>query len=244
MPPLSFPTPSDSKRVRLLVSVGTVEEALLALSAGADLIDAKNPDAGALGALPAERIAAIRNAIAGRATVTAVIGDHRDAASVLGAADRIAATGVDMVKIGLYPELDRPAVIAALGRRLAATTRLVAVLAADLDPPFELIPDLAKAGFAGVMLDTEGKQGGLLTHQPLARLAEFIALGHAAGLMTGLAGSLRVTDIPVLAPLGPDLLGFRGGLCEHHDRRRPLLAERIRDARTTLTTITRATAAE
>ena len=45
--------------MRLLVSVRSVEEALLAAQGGADFIDLKEPNDGALGGLPVETIAAV-----------------------------------------------------------------------------------------------------------------------------------------------------------------------------------------
>jgi uncharacterized protein (UPF0264 family) len=41
----------------------------------------------------------------------------------------------------------------------------------------------------------------------------FVATARLNGLLTGLAGSLGLADIPPLAALGPDYLGFRGALC-------------------------------
>eukprot|EP01037_Dinobryon_pediforme_P019800 gene19800-20283_t len=104
---------------RLLVSVGSPEEAELAHASGADLIDAKDPAAGALGALSSAAVTAIRRTIGFRAAVTAVAGDHLTAADALAAAETIAATGVDMVKVGFFPEIDATALIAALADRLA-----------------------------------------------------------------------------------------------------------------------------
>ncbi|MEJ1160808.1 (5-formylfuran-3-yl)methyl phosphate synthase [Prosthecomicrobium sp. N25] len=215
---------------KLLVSVADPAEAILALDAGADLIDAKDPAAGALGALPEATIRAIVAAVAGRRTVTAVIGDHEDPGAALDAAARVAGTGVDMVKVGLFPGPGRARLVADLGRALAPQARLVGVLLADRNPDLALVPAAAEAGFAGMMLDTAGKAGGLLTLMGLDRLAEFVALARRHGLMAGLAGSLRVSDIDRLAPLGADLLGFRGGLCEGLDRRRPLRRDAVADA--------------
>ncbi|MGH8719286.1 MAG: (5-formylfuran-3-yl)methyl phosphate synthase, partial [Burkholderiales bacterium] len=45
-------------------------------------------------------------------------------------------------------------------------------------------------------------------------LARFISRAKSLGLMTGLAGSLKVEDVPSLLELGPDYLGFRSALCE------------------------------
>jgi uncharacterized protein (UPF0264 family) len=64
------------------------------------------------------------------------------------------------------------------------------------------------------MLDTAGKStGGLRRHLDPVRLAAFVASARAHGLVSGLAGSLRVADIAPLGRLRPDYLGFRGALC-------------------------------
>lgn len=203
-----------------LASITDAAEARQVLAAGAAIIDAKNPHAGALGALPHDAVRAIVAAVDGRAPVSATIGDFPDmpAAEVARAVAEMAATGVDFVKIGLFPAASLMACLDALAP-LAARQRLVAVLFADREPDFQLLPHLARHGFAGVMLDTANKTGGgLLRYQPPPRLAEFVAQAQQLGLLTGLAGSLKLADIPTLAPIGPDYLGFRGALCHKHAR--------------------------
>ncbi len=207
-----------------LASVTTAEEALQALAAGAHIIDAKNPQAGALGALDAITIKSIVEAVAGRVPVSATIGDFpdMDPDAVAQAVAATAATGVDYVKIGLFPGPGVPGCLASLAP-WAYRQPLVAVLFADLDPDFGILSRLASSGFSGAMLDTAHKDaGGLLTHQPLARLTAFIGQCHDLGMLSGLAGSLSRTDIPRLRPLAPDYLGFRGALCESSTRTRAI----------------------
>ncbi|MFM9834559.1 MAG: (5-formylfuran-3-yl)methyl phosphate synthase, partial [Methylophilaceae bacterium] len=57
--------------MQLLISVKNSEEALIALHAGADVIDLKDPNIGALGALDLETTAQILKVLDGRATVSA-----------------------------------------------------------------------------------------------------------------------------------------------------------------------------
>ena len=59
-----------------LASVRDAEEAELALRAGADIVDLKDPEQGALGALTPDTIAACVKQVAGRAPVSATIGDR------------------------------------------------------------------------------------------------------------------------------------------------------------------------
>lgn len=212
-----------------LASVTDVGEARQVLAAGADIVDAKNPHTGALGALPLDTVRAIVNAVGGHAPVSATVGDFptMEPHAVVHAVDMMAATGVDFVKIGLFRAPALHDCLAALAP-LCSQHRLVAVLFADRNPDIDigLADRLAECGFAGIMLDTLDKSaGGLLRHQPVARLTRFVDHARHLGLISGLAGSLRVTDIPILAPLGADYLGFRGALCRSHARTQSLDTE-------------------
>ena len=203
-----------------LASITGVDEARQAVAAGASIIDCKNPRAGALGALPDEIVRAVVAAVAGRASVSATVGDFpsMDPAVVRDAVVAMARTGVDYVKVGLFPSPELDACLAAL-EPIARRQPLVAVLFADRQPDFSLIPHLAALGFAGVMLDTAGKTGGgLLAHQSPDALADFVRQARRHGLLTGLAGSLKLADIDRLLPIEPDYLGFRGALCRDHAR--------------------------
>src|SRR5207253_9144383 len=84
--------------MRLLVSVRGPVEACAALAGGADVIDAKDPACGALGAVSAERLAAIRRAVGAARPVSAALGDARDEGTVAAAA--AAAAGAAFVKPG------------------------------------------------------------------------------------------------------------------------------------------------
>jgi uncharacterized protein (UPF0264 family) len=218
---------------QMLASVENLAEALLVLEAGADIIDLKAPSLGALGAVPIERARAIAAHIQGRKPVSATIGDlPMNPAPVLQAVQAMAATGVDYVKIGFFPGGDWAGTLNALAQAASGGTRLVAVLFGDHAPELAIIPRLAQAGFAGVMLDTQDKtQGPLTAHLGLAFLQEFIAAAKANGLLCGFAGSLRLADIPPLLRLHPDYLGFRGALCRQHERAAPLDAQAARALR-------------
>ena len=136
------------------------------------------------------------------------------AAPLLAATREMAATGVDIVKLGFFAGGDHRSIACALTPVAREGARLVAVLMADQAPDLGFAPALAAAGFWGVMLDTADKRGGgLRRHLADARLGRFIADARACGLATGLAGSLGLGDIPALAALRPDYLGFRGALC-------------------------------
>jgi dihydroneopterin aldolase len=199
----------------MLASVNGPQEAEIALAGGADILDLKDPAQGALGAVTREAVRATVETIAHRRPVSAVAGDLPMQPGRVAATVRdIAETGVDFVKLGIFPGGDPAGCIAALtddARRI----KLVAVFFADASPDLSLLPLLKRAGFAGAMLDTQGKTSGrLLDHFSMPGLSSFVEQTRALGLMAGLAGSLEPPDVPRLLVLAPDLLGFRGALCK------------------------------
>jgi dihydroneopterin aldolase len=213
---------------RFLASVRDADEAAIALAGGADIIDFKDPAAGALGAVAPEIVRDGVQRIAGARPVSAVLGDLPMAAGPLrAAAETMAATGIDYVKLGIFPGGDAEAALAALAP-LAARVKLVAVFFADRAPDLSLLALLAEHGFTGAMLDTAGKNGTrLLDHLDIARLGRFVAECRRLGLLSGLAGALELPDIPRLLLLSPDLLGFRTALCGAEGRGGAIEAESV-----------------
>jgi (5-formylfuran-3-yl)methyl phosphate synthase len=199
----------------LLASVLNAAEAAISVAAGAHVIDCKNPSAGALGALDANDIASVVSRVGAERFVSATIGDlPTDAALMVKAAEQTASLGVDIVKVGFFDERDPRGAITALGKADLGKARLVAVLMADRAIDLSLMQPLARAGFVGVMLDTADKSAGSLTEvRTTSELVAFLSAARAHGLLAGLAGSLRRSDIAPLVALAPDLLGFRGALC-------------------------------
>jgi uncharacterized protein (UPF0264 family) len=203
----------------MLASVNSVAEAVLVLNAQVDIIDLKQPAQGALGALDTDLVSQIVLEIAGRCPVSATVGDlPMQPEIVFNAVKAMADTGVDYVKIGFFPDGDSLAVVEKLAE-LTPKTALIAVLFADAIPDFAIIVALKQAGFAGVMLDTMDKQKGSLTQvMTQTEIGQFVALARRHSLLCGLAGSLRLGEIAALMPYQVDYLGFRGALCEQHQR--------------------------
>jgi (5-formylfuran-3-yl)methyl phosphate synthase len=207
----------------MLASVTGPAEAELALATGADILDLKDPSAGALGGLPAQIVRETVATIAARRQTSAVTGELPMVPETLrDAAEAMAECGVDYVKIGMFPS-DRAREVIGTLEETARRAKLVAVLFADLTPDFALVDACADAGFAGAMLDTARKGSGrLIDHLDFFSLENFIARCHARDLIAGLAGSLEAPDVPRLLPLSPDLLGFRSALCRAGDRKSEL----------------------
>ena len=106
---------------RMLASVNGPEEAEIALAGGADIIDLKDPTKGALGAVTPEGIRATVKAVGKRRPVSAVAGDLPMQPGLVAATVRdIAATGVDYVKLGIFPGGRRPRLHRCAGRACGA----------------------------------------------------------------------------------------------------------------------------
>ena len=204
----------------MLASVNSLAEALLVLNAEVDIIDLKQPEQGALGALEVSDVKKIVAGIAGRCPVSATIGDlPMQPELVFNAVKAMSETGVDYIKIGFFPGDDWHGTVKKLAELTGQNHALVAVLFADTQVDFAIINLLKVAGFKGVMLDTMNKQSGaLLQVMSMAKIVGFIAQVRKLELMCGLAGSLRLEDIPVLLTNKVDYLGFRGALCEGKNR--------------------------
>jgi len=218
---------------QLLVSVRTPQEALMALQSGADIIDLKDPAAGALGALPAEMIDKIVRLIDGRVPISATVGDvPLDSDDAMYTIEHTSRAGVDIVKAGFFGGTETQRRWVEELQPYASSTRLIAVLFADEMPDFDILCELKQAGFYGVMLDTITKNGkSLEDYVPTNLLRDFLGVANHHGLVAGLAGSLRISHISLLAPLKPDYLGFRGGLCEQFTRIGNLLPARVEEAK-------------
>ncbi|MGT2490677.1 (5-formylfuran-3-yl)methyl phosphate synthase [Cupriavidus basilensis] len=202
----------------LLTSVRNVEEALQAASAGADLIDLKEPKAGAPGALPAQTVLEVVGAMRARwpgRLLSATIGDLAPAehAVMMLMANTIGKCGVDYVKVGRGA---RRACARGLWRRLAALPwQVVPVFLADHGLDLKLVEEACGMGFPAVMADTAGKQAGsLFDCVDMAALAAMTGMARRRGVKAGLAGSLQLEHLPRLHTLAPDFAGFRGALCD------------------------------
>lgn len=228
---------SPNWRMRFLASVRNSTEAQVAEQFGADIIDCKDPDKGALGALAPDTIAAVRAVVSDAIPVSATVGDDAARSGDLEQrVERASAAGAQFVKIGVADAFEADQIISKLAGRVTTRCNLVAVLLADRAPDFALIEYFARAGFSGVLLDTADKSTGALPEVlPLGRLKEFIGRAHAAGLIAGLAGALRAQHVEALAPLQPDIIGFRGALCSGGTRRNALDGRAVHVLRSLIT---------
>jgi uncharacterized protein (UPF0264 family) len=204
--------------VQLLVSVANADEAAAAAAGGADVVDAKDPTRGALGAVTPLAFARIRRIV--NAPTSAAIGDAGDDESVERDARVFRTAGALFVKVGFAGTRD----VARLARILDAARRgapgaVVAVAYADADragaPPQDAVLEAAaRAGASGVLLDTADKSGpGVRRLMTAPALADWIRAARDARLRVAIAGQLTAGDLSFVRDLGADIAGVRGAAC-------------------------------
>jgi (5-formylfuran-3-yl)methyl phosphate synthase len=210
--------------MRLLVSVRSGEEVAAALAGGADIIDAKEPARGSLGAVTPAVLSAIAGHTPAWVPLSVALGDCNDLDELRAAMDaarppeRFAPV---YLKLGFAGTRSLGRITALL--ELAVTTAnphgIVAVGYADHGAAGTLSPEdvlgaAVTAGARGLLVDTWRKDGrALLDHLSIERLASLSVGAHCAGLLFALAGSLDGEAIARLAGLA-DIVGVRGAACQ------------------------------
>jgi uncharacterized protein (UPF0264 family) len=225
--------------MRLLVSVVDADEARVAVEAGVDIVDVKNPAEGALGAPGPGVIGQVRSVVPPERPVSVAIGDLPNlpgtaALAALGAAR----SGAAYLKVGLWGTSaadEAVAVLRAVRDAVDGGAAVIAAAYADAErvpgrplPPGDVVEAARRAGVGGCLLDTAIKDGrGLFDWLTPEALEALVGAGHAAGLEMALAGALREEDLSLVRATGADIAGVRAAACRDGSRGAPLDAERI-----------------
>jgi (5-formylfuran-3-yl)methyl phosphate synthase len=217
--------------LKLLVSPVNEKEATEAIAGGADIIDVKNPQEGALGANFPWVIKRIREIAPKRIQVSCAVGEVPNLPGSMSlAALGAASLGVDYIKVGLRG-LRTPQEVSYLLKNVNKAAKecnpkikVVAVGYADADRidsinPL-LIPEIASKTQVDVaMIDTAIKDDkNIFTFLTANQLEEFVDSAHDLGLEAALAGSLKKQDLLIVYSLGADVAGLRGAACTNNDR--------------------------
>ena len=173
----------------MLASVRDEREARLVRRAGVDVIDLKDPAAGALGALETELVRRIVDRTDKGVPFSATIGDVPYRATVIAPRIRaMAETGVDFIKVGVFGDALDAAVLDMLRGFSRQDVRIILVLFAE-DPLPRDFRLLADSGATGIMLDTRDKRTGSLRDKlPDRSLRAFVRQARAAGLLCAQIG--------------------------------------------------------
>jgi uncharacterized protein (UPF0264 family) len=215
--------------MQLLVSVRSADEVEAALRGGADIIDAKEPANGSLGAVSPATLARVVSRVPAIQELSIALGDVHAVAEVITSIDRLELpprTAHTYLKLG-FAGVESPDTVRQLLCTAVETAShhrspitIIAVAYADAEratalPAETIVRSAAAAGAGGVLIDTHSKDGGrLLDWRSPARLAAWVSLSRASGLLVGVAGSLGPEDVGAVAITDPDVIGFRGAACD------------------------------
>jgi dihydroneopterin aldolase len=184
-----------------------------------DIIDLKDPNTGALGALDVDETRRIIQAIDGFGLLSATVGEqHAKLNDLILDIEARAEMGIDIIKIAVSELFYDENFLLEMAKFTIVDIKIVAVFFADEKLDLSLLPMLQKAGFYGAMLDTKTKHQSLLAVQTKHVLQKFVELCEKNCLKSGLAGSLKSQYIDCLLEIKPTYLGFRGGVCENSSR--------------------------
>jgi uncharacterized protein (UPF0264 family) len=214
--------------LQLLVSVRSADEVAPALAGGAQIIDAKEPSRGSLGPVAPETLSQILESVPRDCAVSVALGDFSSVDEVLATLEDLAIprrAAPSFLKFGFAGVQSAEQVLLLLqaGVSISCATapswKIVAVSYADFSRAGTVsptvMPRLAReAGAAAVLIDTWVKdRRGLLTWLQPDELTLWVARCRQAGLVTALAGSLSLEDLPLVCRAGADIVGSRGAVC-------------------------------
>ncbi len=210
----------ERTRSGLLVSVRSAEEAAEALSAGADLIDVKDPARGPLGMAHHEAVAAVVAAVGRKVPVSAALGEWSP--DILTAAHWHLELPLAYVKWGLAGYKGGPAwgeELLETRRQVPAGVEVVAVAYADWEransvPPAEVARFAKRFRYRAFLLDTFAKDGKtLLDWMSPAEVAELVAGLRRGMVQVAVGGSLKLEQVKQLKEAAPDWFAVRGAVC-------------------------------
>jgi uncharacterized protein (UPF0264 family) len=214
--------------MQLLVSVRSPVEVEPALRGGADILDAKEPARGSLGAVSPDVLGGIVARIPPQVQLSIALGDLFTLEDVWQAIEHLPdLTGRARIylKLGFAGVRSFERVRALLevaadaARSHPASPSIVAVAYADSEfagtiPPRSVFRAAAGVPASGVLLDTYLKaEGNLFTWIEPSELTGLMVRAHGTGMLAAVAGSLTVEHLKPVCAAGADIVGVRGAAC-------------------------------
>lgn len=236
---------------RLLVSVRNADEAIAAIKGGADIIDVKEPDHGALGCAAPPVIRKIAAAIRAFGKVetplSLALGELSEwpEGGLSGVRDTILTVRPHYLKIGLAATFDtrQPESWSSEWEYVRSTIpgehSWVAVAYADsknaVSPHVDLVLNAAiETGCRILLIDTHTKSSSsLLDWLSLRELTSIRQLTEQHGIKLALAGRVTLGILDSVLQIQPDIVAIRGAACDQGQRTASIsqiLVREFRDA--------------
>jgi hypothetical protein len=220
---------------QLLVSVRSADEAAIALEAGADLIDVKEPGKGSLAPAEAEVVAAVAEVVNGAVPLSAALGEW--SANLLVESHWHLQVKLNYIKWGLSNYANTPGWgedLLDARRQMKRGLEVVMVAYADWQKaksiePAEVAKFAKRYRYRAMLIDTFTKdKKSLLDYLDVDDLTEMVANLRASNVQVALGGSLKIEQLKQLKAVGPDWFAVRGAVCAGGHRAGDLDASRIK----------------
>jgi len=212
--------------MRLLVSVRDAEEALAAITGGAEIIDAKEPVLGPLAPVSPGTLQSICEAVPLSMPLSVALVDAApsDLVELVAAVAQLQPRQALYFKAALVsasPQAAAPAVAAAARVLEARPDHPAFIVARYVDAPDDAVdlPDwvdvCAASGARGLLLDTSRKkEGNLLASVDVQDLIALRRRAARQGVWLALAGGMGIDDVESLGEIRPHVVGVRGAACD------------------------------
>lgn len=226
---------------RLLVSVKDAQECQAAIQGGAEIVDIKDPSRGSLGRCDEaeiQKIAETARSLGSGIPLTAALGELREWKATEPPLKLPAEIG--FVKVGLSgcaEQRDWPTRWRQLRERFSGRLSWVVVVYADYEAarapsPGQILEAAGETSSDAVLIDTFHKAGRSLTEiVPLKDLEALANRVHEMGLPLAVAGSLRISDLPRIKSISPEIIAVRSAACVDGNRGGPICPHRVEQIR-------------
>ena len=218
----------NKKKIKLLVSIRSIEEVQVVNGLNIDIIDLKEPKNGPIGMLDfidiKNIVLALRdNEFCGKISTTFELNDGNLSGADIAKIEDLVSVGLDYIKVGVSADGNTWANLRKFAESLnkinneVLENKLILVLMIADKRSFETvknIPPSEVVKFSGIMIDTLNKESGsifdIVNFTELSIIKKF-ALERNVDF--GIAGSLDVSHTKLINQLQPNWVGYRGGVC-------------------------------
>ena len=216
------------KRIKLLISIRSIEEVKVVNGLNIDIIDLKEPKNGPIGMLDfidiKKIVLALRdNNFCGKISTTFELNDGNLSRNDIAKIENLGSVGLDYIKVGVSADGNTRANLKKFTESLSKIknrvleNKLILVLMITDKHSFKFVKNISPSmvgKFSGIMIDTLDKENGsvfdIVNFTELSIIKKFALENN---IDFGIAGSLDVSHTSLINQLQPNWAGYRGGVC-------------------------------
>ena len=216
------------KRIKLLISIRSIEEVKVVNGLNIDIIDLKEPKNGPIGMLDfidiKKIVLALRdNNFCGKISTTFELNDGNLSRNDIAKIENLGSVGLDYIKVGVsadgnaWVNLKKFTESLSKIKNRVLENKLILVLMITDKHSFKFVKNISPSmvgKFSGIMIDTLDKENGSVFD--IVNLTELSIIKKFAlenNIDFGIAGSLDVSHTSLINQLQPNWAGYRGGVC-------------------------------